>query len=1209
MRFTSGRFTLPAIILLGCALLAASVYGLLHSLGRSDKNHPSSISRSNSQFRYGTASGSGAVASGTTAGKVASSPQRAISNRLEDEEEEERRERERYDQPGEAAEFYRQKRLAEGETELPVEKYVAAMERMRDLPVYSTRSKQMFSSRREMLNSAQSFGAASPDLLNNWTPLGPGNVGGRTRALLIHPANPDVIYAAAAAGGVWKSMDGGKSWKPLGDLLPNIAVNALAMDPQNPEVIYAGTGEGYFNSDAVRGAGVFRSFDGGATWRRLDGTGTADFYYVNDIVISPAKSNRIYAATRSGVMRSLDGGSTWTKVLDPDRLNGGCLDLAIRTDKTKDYVLAACGTATGSSAPASVQSAIYLNTEAEQGLSGWEVVYSETGMGRTSLAIAPSNQNVVYAVSAENGAAGTPHSLHAVFRSASGGVAGSWTAQVRGADASTKKLNTLLFTNPIFALNAECYGRQAQFFNQGWYNNVIAVDPKDENIVWVGGVDLFRSEDGGMNWGMASFWHLPQTNSHYVHADHHAIAFHPYFDGAVNRTMYVGNDGGIYRTDDARAQTVAGDRAACSSDSSHVSWLSLNNGYAVTQFYHGVPLPNGATYIGGAQDNGVLMGSDDGGPNGWKEIVSGDGGYVAVDWTNPKIIYAATTWLSLKKSTDGGLKFNAATTGVSNSGFTFISPFAMDPSDPARLWMGGRQMWRTRNGAANWSQASADLAGSTTAIAIAPTDSNFVLAGVSGGQIHRTTIGLNSDADTLWPYAKPRTGYVSGLAFDPSNRDVAYATYSTFGGKHVWRSLDGGVSWQAIDGAGAGALPDIPAHCIVVDPTNTQRLYLGTDLGVFVSIDGGASWAVENTGFANVPVESLSLNVVGYTTQLFAFTHGRGVWRVTLGGPCSNALSPLNQTINVEGGKGSVNVASSGDSCQWAAESNSNWITITSDSAGRGSGVVTFNVAPNPQGLPRSGAITIAGKSVAITQAGAVVSVSAASLRGGTLAPESIASAFGAGLAATIQLASGAQLPTALANTSVTVKDSAGVERRAPLFFISPNQVNYQMPQGIADGQATVIIANGNDGVFSGSIQIARVAPGLFTASSSGQGPAVGQALRIKAGGAQSAEPLSLWDAAQSRFVANPIDLGAASDQVFLILYGTGWRFRSSLSAVSATIGGIDAPVLFAGAQGSFAGLDQINLQLPRALAGRGEVDLILTVDGQTANTIRISVK
>lgn len=1128
---------------------------------------------------------------------------------MEEEMEEELREKERYDQPGEAAEFYRRKRLTEGETELPVENYVTALERMRELPVYSTRQRRLFPSRREMMNFTQSLSASSPDLLSDWTPLGPGNVGGRTRALLIHPANPDVIYAAASAGGVWKTTDGGKSWKPLGDLLPNIAVNALAMDPQNPEVIYAGTGEGYFNSDAVRGAGIFRSFDGGATWRRLDGTGAADFYYVNDIVISSAKSNRIYAATRSGVMRSLDGGSTWTKVLDPDRLNGGCLDLAIRTDKTKDHIIAACGTPAGSSTPASVQSAIYLNTEAEQGLSGWEVVYTEAGMGRTSLAIAPSNQEMVYAVSAENGAAGTLHSLHAVFRSTGGGAPGTWTAQVRGSDTNTKKLNTLLFTNPIFALNSECYGRSAQFFHQGWYNNVIAVDPKDENIVWVGGVDLFRSDDGGMNWGMASFWHLSQTNSHYVHADHHAIVFHPHFDGAVNRTMYVGNDGGVFRAADARAQTATSDRAACTPDSSLITWLSLNNGYAVTQFYHGVPFPNGAAYIGGAQDNGVLIGSDDKGQNGWKEVLSGDGGYVAVDWTNPKVIYAATTGLSLKKSIDGGATFNAATTGVSNSGFNFIAPVAMDPSDPSRLWMGGRQAWRTRNGAANWTQASGALTGSVTAIAIAPADANFVLAGATGGQIHRTTIGLNSDADTMWPYAKPRTGYVSSLAFDPANRDVAYATYSTFGGKHVWRSLDGGVSWQAIDGAGTSALPDIPVHCIVVDPTNTQRLYIGTDLGVFVSIDGGASWAVENTGFANVPVESLSLNVAGYTTQLFAFTHGRGVWRVTLGGACAISLSPANQTIVFEGGNGGVNVAATSDNCQWTVESDSNWITITSEATGHGSGVVTFNVAANPQGTPRTGALSIAGKSGAVTQAGSAVSVSAASLRRGTLAPESIVSAFGSGLAGTTALASNAQLPTTLANTALIVKDSEGIERRAPLFFISPNQVNYQMPQGVADGPVTVMITNGNSGVFSDSVQIARVAPGLFTANSSGHGPAVGQVLRVKANGAQVFEPVAVWDSAQSRFIASPIDLSDPAEQVFLILYGTGWRFRSALSEVSVKIGGVDALVLFADAQGAFAGLDQINLQLPRALAGRGEMDLILTVDGQTANTTRISVK
>jgi uncharacterized protein (TIGR03437 family) len=237
------------------------------------------------------------------------------------------------------------------------------------------------------------------------------------------------------------------------------------------------------------------------------------------------------------------------------------------------------------------------------------------------------------------------------------------------------------------------------------------------------------------------------------------------------------------------------------------------------------------------------------------------------------------------------------------------------------------------------------------------------------------------------------------------------------------------------------------------------------------------------------------------------------------------------------------------------------------------------------------------------------VSVSAASLRVGALAPESIVTAYGAGLAEKILVAGGAQLPTVLANTTVTVKDSAGIERRAPLFFISPNQVNYLMPKETATGPATVMIANGEDGLFSGSVTIARVAPGLFTADASGQGVAVGQALRIKANGTQLYEPLAIWDATQNRFVPNPIDLSNPAEQVYLILYGTGWRFRSALNAVSVKIGGVDVPVLFAGAQGSFAGLDQLNLQVPRGLAGRGEMELVLTVEGQQANTGRISIK
>ena len=164
---------------------------------------------------------------------------------------------------------------------------------------------------------------------------------------------------------------------------------------------------------------------------------------------------------------------------------------------------------------------------------------------------------------------------------------------------------------------------------------------------------------------------------------------------------------------------------------------------------------------------------------------------------------------------------------------------------------------------------------------MAPSDSNYVLAGMSDGYIHRTTIGTTAGSATVWSYALPRSGYVSSLAFDPVHKNVAYATYSTFGGTHVWKSIDSGATWYGIDGSGPTGLPDIPMHSIVVDPTNRLTLYVGSDLGVFTSTDGGATWAVENTGFANVVTESLVRN----GTNLYAFTHGRGAWRVAMTPP------------------------------------------------------------------------------------------------------------------------------------------------------------------------------------------------------------------------------------------------------------------------------------------------------------------------------------
>src|SRR6185436_15988967 len=254
-------------------------------------------------------------------------------------------------------------------------------------------------------------------------------------------------------------------------------------------------------------------------------------------------SRRIYAATRAGVFRSHDGGETWTRVVSTDA-TGGCLDLALRPDAASDVLFAACGTLD--------QATVYRSTSAESD-DAWTAVLSEPGMARTTLAIAPSDPNVVYALSAQNGGS-FRYGLHALYRSTQGGAAGTWTAQVRGDDPAGA-FGPLLLTNLSSVTTQNCTAIRFDqgLTNMGWHSNAIAVDPKDANRVWAGGVDLFRSDDGGRTWGVASYWWTQSNVSSFVHADQHAIVFDPGYDGAANQRMFITNDGGVYRTDNARA--------------------------------------------------------------------------------------------------------------------------------------------------------------------------------------------------------------------------------------------------------------------------------------------------------------------------------------------------------------------------------------------------------------------------------------------------------------------------------------------------------------------------------------------------------------------------------------------------------------------------------------------------------------------------------
>jgi uncharacterized protein (TIGR03437 family) len=237
----------------------------------------------------------------------------------------------------------------------------------------------------------------------------------------------------------------------------------------------------------------------------------------------------------------------------------------------------------------------------------------------------------------------------------------------------------------------------------------------------------------------------------------------------------------------------------------------------------------------------------------------------------------------------------------------------------------------------------------------------------------------------------------------------------------------------------------------------------------------------------------------------------------------------------------------------------------------------------------------------------AVSNVSAADYRT-TLSPEQIAASFGIDLADQSMNAGGASLPSSLDGLTVKVRDSAGTERQAPIFFVSPTQVNYQVPAGTALGTATITVSDPN-GTATGQAQILKVSPGLFSFNANGQGVAAAVAVRAAAGGAQTFEPIAQLDAGQQRYVPVPLNLGPETDQVYLILYGTGFRFRSAPSAVTVKIGGVDAQPYYVGAQGGFIGLDQLNVLLPRSLAGRGETPVTITVDGQTSNTVTVNIK
>lgn len=652
-----------------------------------------------------------------------------------------------------------------------------------------------------------------------WRWLGPGNVGGRIRAIAISKTSPSTMFAGSVGGGIWKTTDGGSSWTPVNDFMASLSVSTLVFDPANPLVMYAGTGEGYGNADAIRGAGIFKSVDGGTTWTQLAGSARQSTA-VNRIAIAPT-GGTLLAATNTGLWRSVNGGSTFTFI------NTGITpqDVDFSPGDAQKAITAGYGVAMYS----------WDGGATWQRASGLPV-----SSGRVEVAYARTQPGTVYALVDYNG--GT------LYRSANFGA------------NFTRVSSTPLLDN-----------------GQGWYDAALWVNPKDSNHVIAGGIYLRASVDGGATWTLINDG---------IHVDHHAIVEDPRYDDVTYRSVFIGNDGGVYKASNIRTVAQTGYRA-------------LNNSLGVTQFYGGAGSATTGVIVGGTQDNGTVVRHPQSGAS-WSASMAGDGGFVAADPTDSNYFYSEMIYLQLYRSQTGGGTWSPIGGGIADAGqaSNFVAPFVLDPNNANRMYAGGARLWVSGN-VKSTTPSWKSIFGSATsnylsAIAVAPSASDIVWVGLDYGNVYKST-NATASAPVFKAVPAPTLGnFVTRITVSASDPNVVYVTTGGFGSQNLLETSDGGTTWIDATGGETTGLPNVPINDLEIDPQDPDTLYVATEVGVFTSHDGGTSWQVPQSGPANVAVDEL----FWMGTTLVAATHGRGMYSIDVNGAGAPSVTASTTAID-----------------------------------------------------------------------------------------------------------------------------------------------------------------------------------------------------------------------------------------------------------------------------------------------------------------------
>ncbi len=671
--------------------------------------------------------------------------------------------------------------------------------------------------------------SASPGFDTDWTTEGPGSAGARVNAVLVHPNDPATIYLGYSGGGIYKTTDNGTTWNPIFDDQPYLAIGDMVFHPNDPETIFVGTGDPSITGYPFIGNGIYKSTDGGNTWTNL---GLSETYIISKILIHPTNPDIIYAGTMGlpfernndrGLYKSVDGGQTWDQILFIDHATG-VIDLVIHPTNP-DILFAGIWTRIRNNQESTLTSLGHKVYRSMDGGDNWQPLANGLPIGNGSrISLSQSQQN--------------PNTFFACFTNPAFQFSGLYKTEDNGeswteiADISTPFINNCMF-------------------GFGWYLGRLRVNPFNDQEMFVLGVPLVSSVDGGITWGEAA----PEN----VHVDHHGIAF------ASDGSVILGNDGGAYRRPPGAT----------------IFWEDIEN-IPTTQVYRVAYNPFAPdTYYGGFQDNGTQSGNASS-INNWDLIRGADGFQMAFNPDDSLNFYAESQNGGIGV-TNNGTNFAGGTNGIPSSDRrNWDMQYFISPHESNTLYTGTYQVYKSTNRAGDWEAISPDLTDGIIFSPIFHTISTLAESPLVAGSIYVGTTDANvwrtTDDGANWEEIKQGLPerYVTSVKASPVFPETVYATLSGYRDNentpYVFRSENGGTTWENI----AGDLPPVAVNDILILPRHQDTvLIVANDGGVYASLNAGINWERLGGNFPTVPVYDLVYNAIN--NQVVAGSFGRSI--------------------------------------------------------------------------------------------------------------------------------------------------------------------------------------------------------------------------------------------------------------------------------------------------------------------------------------------